>query len=58
VASLVTSVETVHYDIHLMTTDKEDEFVEQMMARCDKSMMAAREASQVLEGSVRATLLL
>jgi hypothetical protein len=35
-----------------MTTDKEDEFVEQMMVRCGISMIAAREASQVLEGSV------
>jgi hypothetical protein len=35
-----------------MATDKQDKFVEQMMADCDVPMIAAREASQVSDGSV------
>jgi hypothetical protein len=37
------------FDIQLMTTDEEDEFMEHMMAKCDTSTMAAREATQALE---------
>jgi hypothetical protein len=33
-----------------MTTNEEDEFMEQMMAKHNTSMTAAREATQVLEG--------
>jgi hypothetical protein len=35
-----------------MTTDKEDEFMEQMIAKHDAWMTVAREATQVLEGSI------
>jgi hypothetical protein len=32
--------------------DEQDKFIEQMMANCDVLMTAAREVTQVLEGSV------
>jgi hypothetical protein len=35
-----------------MTTDEQDVFVEQMMAKHDALMTAAREATQALEGSI------
>jgi hypothetical protein len=35
-----------------MTTDEEDEFMEQMMAKQNMLTMAARKATQVSEGSV------
>jgi hypothetical protein len=39
------------YNIHLVTTGEQDKFVEQLIADCDRSMTAAREVSQVSEGS-------
>jgi hypothetical protein len=40
------------FDIYLMTTDKQDEFVERIMASSDMSTTAAREAIQASERSV------
>jgi hypothetical protein len=35
-----------------MTTNEDNEFIEQMMVKCDVLMTVEREATQVLEGSV------
>jgi hypothetical protein len=40
------------YDICLMTMDKQDKFVEQVMVNHNMSMIAAREATQASEGLV------